>query len=261
MSWFCCYSVIRRGATALERSSNMTCYAQWAHALSQVDKVVVHIPMSDVQTNNSCHTDYTNKQLVRYFRALQRAGFQFKFSGNNNVPPITTDYYGRLLKPECISKGHSYVKCYNIDIDLTKCSHMNAQIVMFCVRFLYEKTLISKTFLRFLDDERKAKKHSGSTIFDKMLIAMLCNAGAGHSFGANTGYNLLLSKERFKKVITDSKTINETTSRHMPKTIGGPAAYGEGSPGRRALTKMIVDATHPFEEVLKVYKEECAKYM
>ncbi len=257
MAWYCCYSVVRKGTTELERSNNVACYAQWVHKLTDVDRVVVHIPMSDVPGNGAWHTEYSNKQIIRYLRALQRAGFKFKFSAKNILPKQSKDYYG---KPMVMSPTVPDIMCFNVDIDMSKCSHINAQLVMFCVRFLHEKVPISRTFFRFLNDERKAKKKSGVSIFNKMLIAMQAQPGSGHSFGANAGYNLLLTKEQFKEIITDSKIINTITSGQLPITKGGPSVYGY-NPAGNPLPNMVKDPNIPFEEVLKVYKAECAKYM
>ena len=126
---------------------------------------------------------------------------------------------------------------------------------MFCVRFLHEMPKIADAFLRFLEDDRLAKKKSGVQIFDKMLIAMLAHPGSGHSFGVYSAYNVLLEKEGFKRVIVDSKVINQITSKQLPKTRGcTQSVYTD-------LCNKVRATNTPFAEILKVYKEECVKYM
>lgn len=251
MSYYCYYSVVHKNSTELVRSNNTACYAQWVHNLSKLDRVIVHLALTHPQDKSKI-LKYTQKEVFRYLRALQRSGLKFTFSANNPMPKLVLmDYYKKeLLKQEVDTI------CYNIDIDLTKCSHINAQIVMFCVRFLHEKPGIADTFLRFLDDESKAKKKSGTTAFDKMLIAMLVSPGSGHSFGAYNSYNLLLGKDGFKRIITDSKVMDSTTSAQLPKT--SIVSYQDAN--QIKLRNMVVNATHSFEEVLKTYKEQCAKY-
>lgn len=255
MGWFCSYSVIKKGTTVLERSLNTACYAQYIHSLQTLDKAVIHIAMS-LPENGTNQTVYTNKEIVRYFRALQRAGLQFKFNGNNIIKRIYYDYYKHII----VEQGDP-IKCYNVEIDLTEHSHMNCQVIMHCVRFLYEGVAVPKAFLKFLDDDATAKKRSGEPIFNKILIAMLAKPGSSHSFGANQGYNLLLTKEKFKEIVTDNKLVSPTTSHVMPKTKISDDMYARLAPQRTELITMVRNGKEPFENILKLYKEECAKYM
>lgn len=247
------YSVALKGDPNLVRSNNNACYAQWVHQLDKLDRVVVHLALTEPLSGNSI-LKYTKQQVFRYLRALQRSGFKFTFSANNiMLKRVRTDLYDKVL-PEANQEKDTI--CYNIDIDLTKCSHINAQIVMFCVRFLHEKTKIADAFLKFLDEDAKSKKKSDTTPFDKMLIAMRTNPGSGHSFGANSGYNLLLGKDGFKKYITDCKVTNGITSTLLPKTKS--ISYELSGDLHKVL--IMIEKGDSFQEILKIYKEICLKY-
>lgn len=251
MGWNCSYSVILKDGT-LKPIYRTNCYIAWITRLSELDKVIVHIPMSspENESNNQC-TNYTDKQLIRYFRALQKGGLQFTFSGKNPLKiTVYADFYSKA-PPRDVE-----VMCYNIECDLTKCSHMNAQVVMHCMRFLYEKYRdeISKAFFRFLDD-----KKSRVSVFNKMLLAMLASPGSGHSFGTNGGYNILLTREQFKQHITSNTAINPITSTQLPKIGIDGSMYATAPIGRVTITNAI-KAGASFEDTLKLYNIECAKY-
>lgn len=247
MGWYCCYSVILKGTTNMVRSNNTACYAQWVTQLHLLDKVIIHISKS-IPENGTYQTAYTNAQLIRYFRALQKGGLKFTFTSKGIALAMRHwDMYANKYK-----EGAD-VECFNIEIDVAANSHMNAQVTMHCMRFLYEKDVISAAFMRWLDEERALKKKTGISVFNKMLIAMIARPGSGHSFGANGAYNSMLSKEQMRTVITENPIKNPTTSVVMPKTRSCDG-YAKGN-----LSKMI-EAKAPFVEVLKVYKEQCAKY-